>query len=256
MGKRSVASATVSFGLVSIPVKFYKSASADNVSFNLFTPDGNGVSMQFVDKVTRKEVTKAECKKGYEYIKGKHVLFTDEELKALGEADNGSMEIVEFVPASHLDEIRVEEIYWLDTGKGGDKAYRLLVEALKIRKVVAIAQWIRAGREHLMAVGVRGEALIAYQLFYDAEVRSFDLDCAKYTPREAEVNMACQLVDALTHDSFDGAKYVNRYSQRVEAAVQKKLGGGTYEATSEPATKPANDLMAALEASLKKNKVA
>lgn len=255
MAKRSVASATLSFGLVAIPVKFYVSASADNVSFNLITPAGNRVKMMTVDAVTGDTVTRNECKKGYEYAKGKPlVIFSDEELKALGEGESGSLEIVEFVPEGSFDVVQVEKTYFLDADKGGDKAYRLLVAALKQRKVLAIAQWINRGREHLVMIGVREEGLVAHMLFYASEVRKFELDCATFTIQDRELAMAGQLIDSLSSEKFDHSKYTNKFNDRVEDAVQKKLGGQQVnEEASEPA-KDVGDLFAMLQASLSSQK--
>lgn len=251
MSKRSTASATISFGLVSIPVKFYLTSSADNVNFNLLTPGGNRVKMKFVDAVTDEAINKDECTKIYEYSKGQYVQFTAEELKKLGDADGGTMEIKEFIPASKIDLLHVEKSYFLDTGKGGDRAYRLLVAALKKKDMMAIAQWSNRGRQHLMILGVRDEALIAYQMYYDAEVRSFELDCATYSPKDVEVDMACRLIDQLVVAEFDTTKYRNEYNDRVLAAVEAKRNGQeTTDAGEAPAAAATTDLMAMLQASL------
>lgn len=252
MAKRSVASATISFGLVAIPVKFYMTASADNVSFNMITDKGNRVKQLLVDAVTDAEVDRAKTKKGYEYAKGKWVVFTQEELKSLGDGENnGTMEIVEFVPAASLDPMQVEKTYYVDAAKGGDKTYRLFAAALKDRNVLAVAQWTRGGRQHLMMIGLRGDVLIAHQMFYAAEVREFELDCAKFNAPEAQVKMAGQLIDALTSTEYDGSKYVNSYNERVKKIVDQKLAGETFTPGVEEEAKPAGDLMAALEASIK-----
>lgn len=250
MAKRSVASATISFGLVAIPVKFYLTASADNVSFNMITADGNRVKQQLVDAVTGKEVARDQTRKGYEYAKGQFVIFTAEELKALGDNDGGSMEIKEFVPLDSLDMLHVEKTYYLDAGKGGDKAYRLLVAALKRQEKLAVAQWTNRGRQHLIVVGVKGEALVAYQMYYADEVREFELDCATYNPKDVEVDMACKLMEMLTSTSFESEKYSNTYNAKVLKAVEAKQGGETYT-TDDTEAQPTGDLFAALPASLK-----
>lgn len=255
MSARSVASGTLSFGLVAIPVKFYITSSPDNVHFNAITKDGNRVRQMWVDSVTGIEVGRDETQKGYEYAKGQYVLFTPEELKSLGDGDGGSAEIVEFVPVDSLDTMHVEKTYFLDAGKGGDKAYRLLVAALKKKQRLAVAQWTNRGRQHLLLVGVKDDMLIAYQMFYDNEVREHELKCAAYNPRDPEVDMACQLMDQLSNDEFDSSKYTNKYNERVLAAVERKRNGETVEA-SEPEAKPSGDLFATLMASIKKNEKA
>ena len=251
MAKRSTASATISFGLVAIPVKFYLTSSSDNVGFNLLTKNKNRVKMKFVDEVTGEEILKDECTKIYEHTKGQYVQFTKEELEKFGDADGGVMDIKEFIPSGELDMLHVEKSYYLDSGKGGDRAYRLLVAALLKKNVLAVAQWTNRGRTHLMMVGVRGEGLIAYQMYYDAEVREFELDCATYNPKDVEVDMACRLIDTILIDKFDTTKYENEYNKRVLAAVEaKKEGKQTADVNEEPVAQPSGDLMAALMASV------
>lgn len=257
MSKRSVASATISFGLVSIPVKFYLTASAETVSFNMLTPAGNRVKQKIVDSVTGEAADYGNCLKGYEYAKGKFITFTKDELKALGETgDGGCMEIREFVPADMLNPTHVEKTYYLDAGKGGDKAYRLLVTAMKKQNKCAVAQWTSRGRQHLVVVGVQGEALVAYQMFYADEVRSFELDCATYAPRDVEVDMACKLIDALAVPSFDASKYRDAYRDRVAKAVAEKQSGHTVSSPEAQDAPPVGDLFAALQASFGSTKAA
>lgn len=248
MAKRSVAQATISFGLVAIPVKFYLSASAENINFNMITKDGNRVKQELVDAVTGATVDRASTQKGYEYAKGQYVIFTKDELKSLGEGDSGSMEIVEFVPNS-LDLMHVEQTYYLDAGKGGDKAYRLLHAALKRQEKLAVAQWTNRGKQHLIVIGIKGDALVAHQMYYNTEVRDFELDCATYTPRDAEVDMACKLVEALSSETFDSSKYTNTFNEKVIKAAEAKKAGGSVP-VDEPEAEPVGDLFAALQASL------
>lgn len=252
MGQRSVASATLGFGLVSIPVKLYLTSNAVNVGFNMFTPAGNRVNMVFVDAVTREEIKKGECSHGYEYAKGQYVIFTKEELSALsGDDENGTMDIVEFVPAKELDPLRVEKTFYLDANKGADKAYRVMVKALAKKKQVAVAQWTNRNRQHLVMISARGDALVMHQMFYDNEVRDIEIDAATYEPRDVELNMASQLIDQMSNESFDSSKFKNTFIERVEAAVQNKLAGGAVP-TAVIATNNSSafDLLASLQASL------
>jgi DNA end-binding protein Ku len=250
MSKRSVASGIIAFGLVSIPVKFYITASAERVNFNMITPKGNRVKQLTIDSVTREEIQYNECLKGYEVNKNQFVTFSRDELKKLGEEDdNGILEIKEFISSDSINLIHVEKTYYLDTGKGGDRAYRLFVSALKKRNKLAVAQWINRGRQHLIIIGVVNDTLIAYQMFYDNEVRSFELDCATYEPRDVEVDMACRLIDSFSNDTWDAKKYSDAYPQRIKQAVEMKLSGMTTPVSTNETTK-INDLLGALEASL------
>lgn len=251
MSKRSVASGTVSFGLVSIPVKFYLAAQAESVSFNMVTPKGNRVRQTLVDAITGEAIDYSQCSKGYEVTKDEFVTFTPDEVKALGDSsDASSIDIKEFIPVSHLDPTCVEKAYHLDAGKGGDKAYRLLVVALQETKRAAVAQWTSRGRQHLLIISAQDDHLVAFQMFYADEVRDFELDCATYSPSAAEVSMACRLVGALTTDGFDSTKYKDGYRERVEQAVEAKRSGTPQAPVSGQKAPVGNDLFAALAASL------
>lgn len=234
MSKRSVASATITFGLVSIPVKLYVTASPDNVNFNFITSEGNRVKQQLVDSVSGDVVERHSLKKGYEHTKNQYVFFDNDELRALEDGDKGLMSITEFVDVNSFNIQRVEKSYYLDADKGGDRPYRLLVAALLERKKVAVAQWTNRGRQHLVVVKVEGAALVVHQLFYDTEMRDFELDCATYTPRDAEVDMACKFIDAMSSESFDTSKYTNTYNERILNAVQQKLSGESISIESVP----------------------
>lgn len=255
MSKRSVASATISFGLVSIPVKFYLTANAESVNFNMITPKGNRVKQKLTDSVTGEEVEWGACVKGYEVSKDQFVIFTKEELKALGDNDGGTMEIREFVPAEDLQLLAVEKSYYLDANKGGDKAYRLFVAALKKQGKCAVAQWTNRGRQHLVVIQAVKDALVVYQMFYADEMREFELDCAKFDPRDVEIDLACKLMDTLSSDHFDASKYKDTYRERVAKAVEAKQGGGSVNAPAESNSPPVSDLFAALQASLGKQGV-
>lgn len=247
--KRSVASGTVSFGLVSIPVKFYLTAQAQSVAFCMVTPKGNRVKQRLVDAVTGDAVEYGECSKGYEVTKDDLVVFSPEELKALGETGENRIDIKEFVPVADLDPTHVEKSYHLDAGKGGDRAYRLLTAALEKQGRCGVAQWTSRGRQHLLVLAAQDGHLVAYQMYYADEVRSFELDCATYMPAPQELDMACRLVDSLASPSFDPTSYRDAYRDRVDAAVTAKRTGAPAPAASQPKA-PVDDLFAALQASL------
>lgn len=247
--KRSVASGTVCFGLVSIPVKFYLAAQAQSVAFCMVTPKGNRVNQRLFDAITGDAVAYGECSKGYEVTKDDLVIFTSDELKALGETGDSRIDIKEFVPVTDLDPTHVEKSYHLDAGKGGDRAYRLLTAAMEKQGRCAVAQWTSRGRQHLLIIASKDGHLVAYQMYYADEVRPFELDCAAYSPRDAEVDMACRLVDSLASASFDPSSYRDAYRDRVDAAVSAKRSGIPTPAASQPKAQ-VDDLFAALQASL------
>src|SRR5690606_1456103 len=170
---RALSTATISFGLVSIPVKLFTAASSEQVSFNMLHKKcGGRVKMQFHCPTDNEVVERADTVKGYEYARGQYVLFSDEEIKALEAARDNAIEITEFVPIDTVDFVHVEKSYYLGPDKGGDKAYRLLSAAMQGKDRVAVGRWAARGKEQLVLVRPYGEGLILHQLYYKNEVRS------------------------------------------------------------------------------------
>jgi len=248
---RSILSATLTFGLVTIPVKLYTAASSENVSFNMLTPAGNRVKQHYTDSVTGDPVEQRDCLKGYEVAKDQYVSFTADEIKALEAEKDKCMNIREFVDADSIDLAQVEKSYYLGPDKGGDKAYTLISETMKAMGKVAVAQWSARGKEQLVIIRPYRGGLILHQMFYAAEVRDFDeIGFAKITISDEERNMAAQLLTALTTGKFEPSKYEDGYVARVKAAVERKVAGiPAPEVKSAPAPSVI-DLMAALKASI------
>ena len=257
---RSTNSGTITFGLVTIPVKFYTSASPERVSFNLLSPAGNRVQQQYIDAVSGAVVEggMGGCDKGYEIEKDKFVHFTKDELKALdAECEGKTIDIQEFVPEGALDPVAIEKSYFLGPDKS-DKAYLLLSEAMTSKKVVAVAQWNSRGKEHLVTIAPYKGGLVLYQMYYATEVKNFgEIEIAVKLPiSDPERRMAQKLIDSLTSEEFDAAKYEDTYVQRVKQAIETKAGGGTLKAA--PATVPQAgnvlDISALLEQSIAQNR--
>src|SRR6267378_1814781 len=154
MSAHPLGSATLSFGLVSVPIKLFSTGeSSAAISFNwLHKKDGARLKQQYVCSKDGDKIEKDEMVKGYEFTKGQYVIFTPEELKALDEKSTNTVEITEFVPADQVDRKYVEKSYFLGPDKGGDRAYRLLAEALKQTGRVAVGQYAARGKQYLIAV--------------------------------------------------------------------------------------------------------
>ena len=256
---RATNSGALTFGLVTVPVKFYVAAKSESVSFNQLTPAGNPVKQVITDKVTGEGVTKGDLIKGFPIAKDQWVSFSKEEMDKLAPEKSKAVEIKEFVPTGSLHPMSIEKTYYLGPGLGGEKAYALFSQVMADKDVVAIAQWTNRTKDHLVAIrpfkrdNVHG--LILQQLFYANEVRSFEEigvpGSIAYS--DAEKDMAGQLIDSLAGE-YDASKYKDAFSERVEAAVAEKLAG--KEITAAPAQKAsAMDLLAALQATLAQKKV-
>jgi DNA end-binding protein Ku len=256
MAARSIASLTVSFGLVSIPVKLYSATEASRaISFNmLHKACGSRLKQQYLCLKEEIPVGREDIVKGFEFAKDQYVMFTPEELKALEEAGTHTADIVEFVPIDSVDPVFFDKAYYLAPDKGGAKPYALLARALRESKRCALGRWAARGKQYIVMIRPVDDGLVMQQLLYAAEVRSIrDIEIPKTEVRDAELKLAQQLIEQLAAEKFDPSAYKDEVRDRIEAAVQKKVEG--QEITlAEPAQPAAQviDLMDALRASLDK----
>ncbi|MGH7824549.1 MAG: Ku protein [Candidatus Binatia bacterium] len=256
MAAHSIGSGTVSFGLVSIPVKLYPSASSQSVSFNLLHAKcGNRIKQQRFCPVCNEVVERDDLVKGYEFAKDQYVRVKDDELKALEGEASQAIEISQFVPLSKVDPVYFEKSYYLGADKGGEKAYRLLTNAMDRAGKVALAKFVMRGKENLVLVRPAQNGLMMHTMYFADEVRNFEEiakgESAKIT--DAETNLAIRLIDELSRDEFDPAQFEDEYRERVLDLINKKAEG--QEITiAQPEARRAQviDLMAALKESLDK----
>ncbi|HEY7681566.1 MAG TPA: Ku protein [Gemmatimonadales bacterium] len=256
MSARPIGSATISFGLVSVPVKLYSSAeSAATVSFNLLHKAcGTRLKQQYVCPKDGVIVEKDDMAKGYEFAKGQYVLFSPEELKALEEKATNSIDIAEFVPLSEVERIYLEKVYYLGPDKGGDRAYRLLGKALEETGRAALGQYAARGQQHLVLVRPMNGVLVMEQLHYADEIRpASEVPLGDGEVKAPELTLAKQLIEQSATDEFRPQAYSDQVRTRVLESIQKKVDG--QEITAEPAEETGAkiiDLMEALKASLAK----
>ena len=256
MAARSIASLTVSFGLVSIPVKLYSATEASRaISFNLLHKAcGSRLKQQYMCVKEEVLVAREEMVKGYEFAKDQYVMFTPEELKALEEAGTHSADISEFVPAESVDPVYFDKAYYLAPDKGGAKPYALLAKALSQSKRVALGRWAARGKQYIVMIRPVEDGLVMQQLLYAGEVRSIkDIDIPKTEVKDAELKLAQQLIEQQAAERFDPSAYTDEVRTRVEAAIEKKVQGQEITMAEAPqAGGQVIDLMEALRASLEK----
>lgn len=253
MAPRAISSGTISFGLVSIPVKLYTAASSEQVSFNMLHKKcGTRVKMQFYCPTDNEVVERSDTVKGFEYARGQYVLFTEEELKAMEAERDNSIEITEFVPLSSVDLVQVEKSYYLGADKGGDKAYRLLAESMQAKERVAVGRWAARGKEQLVLLRPYEKGLVLHQLYYPNEVRSYEEieTGATFSFSSKERELADRLIEQLSTDEFDSDQYKDSYSERVRAAVEQKVQGEEVTVAPEAPKAQIIDLFEALKKSL------
>ena len=254
MAPRPIASATISFGLVSIPCQLYSSAeNAHKVRFNFLSPEGTRVKQQYVDANTGELVERRDLVKGYQFAKDRYVTFTPDELKALEAAATQAIEIVEFVPLDQVERTYIGKTYYLGPGKGGDKAYRLLGAAMRKTEWAALAKYAARGKQYLVLVRPVGEHLVLEQLHYAHEVRDIaGVPAGEGEVVDAELGLAVQLIEQIASDRFDPTKYEDEVGQRMLEAIERKVADGSEIAApvEEETTAQVIDLMAALKASV------
>lgn len=256
MAARSIASLTLGFGLVSIPVKLYAATeSSATVRFNLLAPDGGRVRQQYVAEKDGKVVPRARMVKGYEFEKDKFVLFEADELKALEGAGSHAVDIVAFIPATAIDPVYYDKAYLLAPDKRGDKTYALLLAAMRKSGRCALARWTWKTKQYVVQVRAAEGGMVLQQLFYADEVRRpEDLGIAQVDVKPAELQLALQLIDQVSEDDYDPTQYVNEEKQRVLAAIDRKITGREVVASAHDEAPRSGaqviDLMAALRASL------
>jgi DNA end-binding protein Ku len=253
---RSIASLTISFGLVAIPVKLYSATvSSERISFNLLRQkDGSRVKQQYVAVNDGKPVERSEMVKGYEFAKDQYVRFSPEELKALEDTTTHAIDIGQFVPLDSVDPLYFDGTYYLAPDKGGAKPYTLLATALRKAQQCAVGRWISRGKEHIVIIRALEDGLVMHQLHFKAEVRDLkDLGIEAAPVSEPELKLARQLIDQLGAKRFDANEYVDEHRARVEAAIQRKVDGKEVSLAEGPVSAAGGnviDLMEALRASI------
>jgi DNA end-binding protein Ku len=258
MAARSIASLSLSFGLVSIPVKLFSATeSASQISFNLLHPCGSRVRQQYFCIKENVPVERAELVKGYEFDKDQYVMFAPAELKALEEGSRHTIDIVSFIPVSAIDPIYYDKAYFLAPDKRGAKPYRLLMQAMRESGRCALAKWAWKGKQYVVQVRASEDGLVLQQLLYADEVRSMrDLQIEDAPIQKPELTLALQLIDQISAESYDPTEFKDEEKQRIQAAIDEKIAGRQIVVAAEPEVAEGQiiDLVDALRASLGRKK--
>lgn len=262
MAARSMGSLTISFGLISIPVKLYTATqSAGSISFNLLHKDcGSRLKQQYTCIKEGVTVERDQMVKGYEFAKDQYVQFTPEEIKALEEVGSHAVEIAEFVSIDSVDPVLYDKSYYLAPDKGAAKPYALLTQALRETGRCAIARWASRGQANLVMLRPVDNVMMMQQLHFANEVRSStEIEVPQQDVKPAELNLAKQLIEQQASEKFDVAAYVDEVKGRIDAAIQKKVEGQEISIAQTPTEAGEGkviDLMEALRASLEKSQKA
>lgn len=255
MAARAFGSGTVSFGLVSIPIKIYTTNKSDSsIRFNmLHDACGTKLKQQYICPKDNEVVPRDKMAKGYEYEKGKFIKLSPEEIKALEAVADNTVSLQEFVPAEAIDPVFIDKSYYLGPDKGGDRAYALLCQAMRATGLVGVARYSARGKQHVVMVRPFGEAgIMMHQMRYQGDIRSFEDVPVGDAPTlaQAELDLAIKIIEQISADEFRPEDYSDEVKARVLALIEQKVAGEEIEVAAPAAKGEIIDLMAALKASL------
>jgi DNA end-binding protein Ku len=259
MPARSISTGAITFGLVTVPIRVYPAiAGAAGVSFHLLhAKDNVRLRQQYVCPEDGEVVPRSEMVKGYEYAKGRYVVFSDKELKTLDQQATQGIEISEFLPQDAVDAVYYERSYYLGPDKGGDKAFALLAEAMKAMELVALARYAARGKDYLVLLRPFEGRMLMHQLYHADEIRPVaEVPAAARQVGASELKLARQLVEQITSRTFEPERYDDEVRQRVKKLIQQKVKGKDIGAAAPAAPRSGKvvDLMEALKASLGQKK--
>ena len=254
MAAPSMASSTITFGLVAVPVQLYPATrESAGLSFHLLhAKDGARLRQQLVCPKDGELVPRTEAVRGLEHAKDEFVVLTDPELKALDQKASSGIEVAEFVPSKALAPLYIDRSYYVGPGKG-DRPFALLAKALEEEDLVAIAQYAARGKDYLVALRPYAGRLLMHQLYHEDEIRPVsEVKAPEAEPKPAELKLARELVGRLTAERFEPKRYEDEVRKRIRELIDRKVAGGEIRAAPGEGRAPAKvvDLMAALKASL------
>jgi DNA end-binding protein Ku len=244
----------VSFGLVNIPVNMYVATENKDLKFHyLHEACMAPVNYKKVCSKCDKEVRPEEIVKGYEFQKGSYIIISEDDLARIPQENTKTIDILDFVRLEQVDPIYFEKSYYLEPSPGGDKAYTLIVEAMKKTGRIAIAKIVIRSKQSLAALRVKDGRLLMETIFYPDEIRSpaslkGGVDTDKLN--EKELQMAVDLIENLSVD-FNPDQYKDEYRQALWEMIEAKIAGQDFVSPApEPQGGKVVDLMEALKASV------
>jgi len=256
---RSMWKGSIAFGLVNIPVELYSAVRDHRPKFRLLhAKDEEPVRYERVCQKEGKPVAWEDLVKGYEYAKGQFVVLTKDDFKTAAVEKTKTIDILDFVDPKEVDERYFETPYYLQAGKGADRAYALLREAIRDSGKIGVAKIILRDAQHLAAVEAIGEALVLTMMRFSDELADLgDFTFPKKADiRPAELKMAGQLIDNLV-SKWDPDKYTDEYKENLMRVINAKMKGKKPRLVDEdhtPKQAEVVDLMARLRASLEGKK--
>ena len=257
MAARSIGSGTISFGLVSIPVKLFSTVDTTKaVRFNYLSKDGSRLKQQYISSANGEVVERQDRVQGYEFAKGQYVTFTEDEIKAMHVESTNAIDIAEFIPLEDVERLYIERVYYLGPDKGAARSYHLLKAALAETGRAALANYAARGRSYLVLVRPfaegEHEGLIMEQLKHEDELRPFSevtLDPCEIN--DDELQLALTIIDQRVNEKFEPERYEDQVRSKMMEKIQQKIDGQEISMPPEEAAESKIiDLMEALKASV------
>ena len=251
---RPIWSGTISFGLVSVPVRMFSATESKELKFHfLHKDDLEPIGYDKVRKDTGEHVDPKDIVRGFEIEKGRYVPIEDDDLDRLDIELTHSIDICDFVDIEDIDPIYFRKAYYLAPQEGAEKPYRLLVRALEETGKAGIAKVVIRNKQHLAALRAHDNVLVLETMYFADEVRKPEKVNGRANLRKAEVDMAKSLVENLS-DSFKPDKYDDTYRKELMDLIRKKAKGRKLPEPQEEEEGEVVDLMAALRESVKQTK--
>jgi DNA end-binding protein Ku len=258
---RAIWTGSVAFGLVNVPVALYSATEDKTIHFNQFEAGtSDRIRYKRVNERTGREVKLSDIVRGHEVAKSDYVLITDEELEAVEPGRSRTIDITDFVDITEIDPIHYQRAYYLGPqGDGAARAYALLHRAMADSGRAGIATFVMHGKQYLVAIRARDDALVLQTMYFPDEVRDprEEIDNlpagAQFSDRELAI--AKQLVDSMT-TKWDPRSYRDTYRERVDDLIARKRRGEQIVREGEPAgAAKVTDLMEALQRSAEEMRV-
>jgi DNA end-binding protein Ku len=251
---RPIWSGSISFGLVSVPVRMYSATESKELRFHfLDRRDMSPVGYEKVSKESGKTVPPDEVVRGFEIEKGQYVPIEDEDLDRLDIELTHSIDILDFVDLGEIDPIYFRKAYYLLPQEGAEKPYRLLVRALEETGKVGIAKVVIRNKQHLAALRASEGRLVLETMYYADEIRQPEAVDGDAKLKKPEVEMAKSLVENLS-DRFKPEKYDDNYRKELLELIRAKAKGKELPEPKEEEDGEVVDLMAALRESVERTK--
>lgn len=256
---RSIWTGTISFGLVSVPIRVFSAIEQKDVSFHMIDEKTKSrIRYKRVSEKTGREIDNDRIVKGYEIRKGEYVLLDPDELEEFDPQTTRAIDIEDFVALDEIDPIYFEHTYFLAPGAGGERAYALLQKAMEKTQKIAIGRVVMRNKQYLAAIRPYGRALALETMFFPDEVRDVE-DLSELPERRARVNdkelkIAEQLIESLS-SPWKPERYKDTYRESLLAYIKKKAKGDAVEIEEQTEETPAvRNLLDALRASVEETK--